>query len=90
MTGSSNTTTDHDTIRKWAEARGGRPATVQGTAGGDAAGVLRFDFGEKEESLEEISWDEFFQKFDESNLALLYQDNTSDGQESRFFKLVDR
>lgn len=90
MSGSSNTTTDHDTIRKWAEDRGGRPASVKDTAQNDDVGILRFDFGEKDESLEEVSWDEFFQKFDENNLALLYQEETSDGQESRFFKFVNR
>jgi hypothetical protein len=90
MPASSKTTTDHDTIRKWAEKRGGRPATVKGTEGDGDAGVLRFDFQEKDESLEEISWEEFLRKFEESNLALLYQEETSGGQESRFFKFVER
>jgi hypothetical protein len=91
MAGSSQTTTDHNTIRKWAEERGGRPATVKGTSDkGDHAGVLRFDFNEPEESLEEISWDDFFEKFDERDLALLFQDETSGGGESRFFKFVER
>jgi hypothetical protein len=56
-------TTDHDTIREWAEARGGRPAQVVGTEG-----LLRCDFGEKEDRLRQISWEEFFKKFDESNI----------------------
>ena len=86
----AQTTTDHATIRKWAEARGGRPATVKSTGNKNEPGVLRFDFGEPEDSLEEISWDEFFAKFDESELALLYQDKTNDGKTSRFFKLVNR
>ena len=86
----ARTTTDHDTIRQWAEARGGRPATVKGTGDGDEAGILRFDFGEPEDRLAEISWEEFFAKFDESGLALLYQDKTKDGKTSRFFKLVSR
>ena len=86
----AQTTTDHATIRKWAEARGGRPATVKSTGSKNEQGVLRFDFGGPEDSLEEISWDEFFAKFDESELALLYQDKTNDGKTSRFFKLVNR
>lgn len=86
----AQTTTDHATIREWAEARGGRPATVKSTGSKNEPGVLRFDFGEPEDSLEEISWDEFFAKFDESELALLYQDKTNDGKTSRFFKLVNR
>jgi hypothetical protein len=86
----SKTTTDHDEIRRWAEDRGGRPATAKGTEAGGKPGVLRFDFNEPEESLEEISWDEFFDKLDDAGLALLYEDSTKDGSESRFFKLVNR
>jgi hypothetical protein len=80
-------TTDHDTIRRWAEARGGRPARVKGT---DPGGVLRIDFGEPEDTLEEISWDEFFRVFDDRGLAFLHQDRTEDGDMSRFSKLVSR
>ncbi|HUD95296.1 hypothetical protein [Sphingobium sp.] len=83
---SAERTTDHSTIRKWAEDRGGRPAVVR--TKGDKGGVLRFDFGEKEESLEEIDWSEFFAIFDESDIELLYQDKASNGTTSRFFKFV--
>lgn len=92
MAGQSKTTTDHNEIKKWAEARDGHPATVRGTTDGDEAGVLRIDFPgySGKDRLEEISWDEFFEKFDQKNLAFLYQDKTRDGEESRFFKLVSR
>lgn len=89
----ARTTTDHDTIREWAEARGGVPATVAGTeSGGGEAGILRFDFpgGAGEDQLEHIDWDEWFDKFEKKNLALLYQDEKSDGEGSTFFKLVTR
>ena len=83
-------TTDHAAIRKWAEARGGRPASVRGTGKGEA-GVLRIDFEpEPAEGLELISWDDFFAKFDEENLGFLHQDKTADGSTSRFHKFVDR
>jgi hypothetical protein len=84
---SSNTTTDHDEIRKWAEARDGHPAMVKTKGKG---GILRIDFGKPEESLEEVSWEEFFEVFDENKLAFLYQDKTSDGSKSRFNKFVER
>jgi hypothetical protein len=92
MAGESKITTDHDTIRKWAEARGGKPAAVKRTERDGDVGLLRIDFpGYKgQDSLEEISWDEFFKKFDEKHLAFLYQDRTADGKESRFFKFVSR
>ncbi|ACZ42634.1 conserved hypothetical protein [Thermobaculum terrenum ATCC BAA-798] len=92
MAGESKTTTDHETIRRWVEERGGRPATVKGTEEGDEAGVLRIDFpgyGD-DEKLQPISWEEFFQKFEEKQLAFLYQEETSEGKESRFFKFVRR
>src|SRR3954463_6118160 len=78
---------DHDEIRRWAEERGGRPAVVR--TGGEG-GILRFDFGEPEESLEEISWEEFFQIFDENDIAFLHQDEVESGGTSRFFKFVSR
>ena len=94
MAGESHTTTNHDTIRQWAEARGGEPATVASTAqnngDGDEAGVLRLDFGGDDEGLETISWDAFLKTFEESKLAFLYQQTTKGGEESRFFKLVNR
>ena len=92
MAASSKTTTDHNTIRKWAEERGGRPARVKRTGGGDDPGVLRIDFPgySGKDSLEHISWEEFFEKFDASRLALLYQEETAGGERSNFNKLVSR
>ena len=90
---SSNRTTDHAKIRQWAEARNGKPARVQGTGQGEDAGLLRIDFPEEhedEEQLEEISWDEFFEKFDEKRLAFVYQEKTVRGEPSRFNKFVSR
>jgi hypothetical protein len=86
----SNVTTDHKTIRKWAEERGGHPATVAGTGSKDEPGILRIDFEPKDEKLEWISWDEFFKKFDHEKLAFLYQDKTEDGSTSRFQKFISR
>jgi hypothetical protein len=85
-------TIDHDQIRRWAEARGGRPSRVRGTGGRGDTGLLRIDFPGYSggDSLEEISWEEFFEKFDEQGLALLYQEKTRGGQSSNFNKLVSR
>ena len=86
----ANVTTDHDKIRNWAEARGGHPATVKDTETDDEAGILRLDFDPPDEGLEKISWDEFFEKFDEKDLAFLFQDKTAGGKTSRFHKFVSR
>jgi hypothetical protein len=83
----AKTTTNHDEIRKWAEARGGKPSRVRDSGEG---GILRIDFGEPEEELEEIGWDRFFEIFDQNKLAFLYQDKTEEGATSRFNKLVNR
>lgn len=88
----SRVTTDHDTIRKWADARCGQPSTVEGTANrGENAGVLRIDFPPSPNNdLKAITWEEFFEKFEESDLALVYQEHTADGGESRFCRFVSR
>ena len=86
----AKTTTDHNEIRKWIETRKGRPTVVEGTQGKDGEGILRVDFREPDDKLEEISWDEFFKTFDDRKLAFLHQDKTADGHESRFFKFVHR
>jgi hypothetical protein len=92
MSGSSKTTTDPKVIRKWVEERGGKPATVKRTGDKGEPGVLRIDFPgySGKDSLEEISWEDFFDKFEEAKLAFLYQEQTAGGEESRFFKLVSR
>lgn len=90
MSSESKTTTDKNEIMKWAKARGGKPAAVK-TKSGDV-GILRIDFPGYSggESLQEITWDEFFKKFEQEKLAFLYQEETKDGKESRFSKLVSR
>lgn len=83
---------DHDEILRWAEQRNAKPACVRRTGAGNDVGMIRLDFPgySGEGSLEEITWDDWFQKFDESNLALLVQEKTARGQKSNFNKLVSR
>jgi len=84
--------TDHDQIRQWAEARNARPACVRGTGGDGDPGMLRLDFPgfSGGDSLQPISWDEWFRQFDENDLALIVQDTTAAGERSNFNKLVRR
>jgi len=88
----SKTTQDHDEIQQWAEARGAVPAEVSSTEKNGQTGILRFEFpGAKnanDSALNEISWDEFFEKFDASGLSLVYQEKTAAGEKSNFNKLV--
>jgi hypothetical protein len=84
----ADTTTDHDTIRKWTEAHGGKPAAVDSTHKNGDVGIIRIMFPNSSQShhenLVEISWDDFFKQFEESKLALIYEDD------GRFSKIVSR
>ncbi len=88
----SHMTIDHDEIRKWAEARQAKPSCVKGTGDTDDPGLIRLDFPgySGEDKLAEISWEEWFEKFDESKLGLLIQEETASGEKSNFNKLVKR
>ena len=83
----AETTTDHDVIRNWVDARDGHPVRVEDTGEG---GILRIDFEPPDEGLERIEWDRFFEIFEDRRLAFLHQDKTEDGQTSRFNKLISR
>lgn len=88
----SKVTTDHEEIRKWVEARGGKPAHVKRTGRSRDPGILRIDYPgfSGEETLESLSWDDWFRAFDANSLAFVYQDSVKGGQKSRFSKLVAR
>jgi len=84
----SETTTDHDAIRKWAESKGGKPAAVDRTHTDEDVGLIRIMFPDApnshHENLVEITWEEFFKEFDERNLALIID------EKSLFNKLIGR
>lgn len=89
---SSITTTDHEEIRRWAEERGAKPSCVMGTGRKGDTGMIRLDFPGYSGggSLQEISWEDWFEKFDKQGLALLHQEQTAAGEQSNFNKLVSR
>lgn len=85
--GRSLATTHHEVINQWAEERGGQPATAEGTEHGDHLGVLRIDFGGGSDNLRHVSWEQWFETFDARRLNFIYQEETSDGTQSNFFRL---
>lgn len=91
MAGAAKSTTNHEEIRRWVEERGGFPACVCGTGDEEDTGLLRIDFPgySGKESLKRISWNDWFEKFEEKKLAFLHQDE-KDGELSRFSKIVSR
>lgn len=84
----AQTTTDHETIRRWAEAKGGKPAAVKSTHSGNDVGIVRIMFPDapnsEHDALVAISWEEFFEEFEERQLALVYE------EDSMFSKLIGR
>ncbi|GAA4062812.1 Rho termination factor N-terminal domain-containing protein [Agromyces indicus] len=85
--GRSLVTTHHEVIRQWAEERDGTPATVPGTEHEGRLGVLRIDFGADDDRLEKVTWERWFETFDERGLNFIYQETRSDGSQSNFFRL---
>src|SRR5690242_17610251 len=92
MARKSRVLTDHEEIRRWAEERDAQPACVRGTGSEEDVGMIRLDFPgySGETSLEPIEWEEWLQKFDENNLALLVEDETAGGEQSNFNKIIGR
>jgi hypothetical protein len=88
----SKTTQDHDEIRRWAEARNAIPCEVASTERDGEAGILRFCFpnakNRNDDSLKQIEWDQFFEKFDENGLSMVFQEKTAGGARSNFNKLI--
>jgi hypothetical protein len=68
--------------RQCVDEHGATPAPEQEPGSNTHAGLIRFDFPGHigEQSLEAIGWEEWFEKFKESNLAPLVQDETATSQ----------
>lgn len=83
----TQTTRDHEVIRKWAEARRAQPASTVRSEG-HGIGVLRFDLpGQSGRPIAHIEWNAWFAAFDERNLCFVYEEKTADGERSDFFRL---
>lgn len=82
-------THDHEFIRYWAEDRGGVPAVVR-TPEDYSGTILRIDFGDLTEDVDEITWDQFFDIFESDALDFVYQEEEEDEEDSLVFKFVNR
>lgn len=95
------TLTDHDAIRDWAAARAGQPAMSDPPTGLEQTEpVLRIVFGQQpyqdhDEGADRpggvtiVDWDEWFQTFDERQLALVVHADVP-GQREQFHELIRR
>ncbi|WP_432712094.1 hypothetical protein [Pedobacter sp.] len=88
----SNQTHDHQTIKEWVEKRKGVPSKIKGTDKTGDEGVLRIHFPKHSQSnnFDEVSWDEFFEEFEDKELDFLFQDKKANGETSTFHKFVQR
>ena len=89
----SHVLTDHETIRRWAEARGAKPARVNPGREAtlsytDDPICLQIPGASADGVCELITWHEWFRKFDEHDLALLIEN--AHRQPSTFNRLVKR
>ncbi len=75
--------TDHDEVRTWIEEGNGQPGKMADTE------LLAVYFGAPESDITPIEWEEFFEIFDRSNLAFMYEDRSA-GDTSSFFEFIDR
>ncbi len=90
---SSITTTDHKLIKEWIKARNGKPTALRRNSnlGTEGHNLLRINFpGRSEDSLDEISWDAFFEKFEKYELAFQYRNEEKSGETSFFYQFADR
>lgn len=87
-------TVDNKEIRGWVEAHGGMPvvlkeAVEEDEEGEESSDMLHISFDPNDINMEEMEWDEFFERFDNENLALVYDEITPEGTIPDF-ELLDR
>jgi len=80
-------TIDPEVIKRWAERRNGRPATL---AGEDRRWPLLFDFGSPSPDRQEIGWERFVAEFERANFAFVYRDTAPDGTLDDFYEFINR
>ena len=86
-------TRNHEVIRQWAEARHAEPATGEATRSGpatvdvnDGGAGVRFNFPGAS-AFRGISWDEWFQNFDQHHCAFVF-DNDNSVSLSNHYRIV--
>ena len=90
-------TEDHAVVRDLVEEYDGYPAHVERTeSGAGGSGLLRLAFpdvasrdDDPNEDLTRLSWEEFFEEFDQEHLALVYPEDLGDDAAADF-QLLER
>jgi hypothetical protein len=79
-----NVTTDRSFVQKWVEDRAGWPALLPARQ----ALYIGFSDSDASQGLTRISWDEFFQYFEQQQLAFLYRDEAGGEETTPVFKFL--
>jgi hypothetical protein len=85
--GESLVTHSREVILDWAHKREAMPSTIPGTEHEGHLGVLRFDvpgYGSRQ-NLEHVTWEQWFDTFDERQLVMIFQEHLRNGRQSNFF-----
>lgn len=84
-------TTDEEEIRSWIEERSGVPVLIKGVEenGVESPDMLHIAFGPILPDMEKVAWDEFFERFENEQLALEY-DDAAPREQIPDFEFVDR
>ncbi len=78
-------TQNHDEIRRWVRQHGGQPALASDESDDQR---LTVQFPDSDGDSEAISWDEFFDRFEDSPLAFAYASESSDGSLDSRYRFV--
>jgi hypothetical protein len=84
-------TTDHEMIRLWVRERGGAPAMVRRIDQPDEGALaINFPNDGSDQPIIDISWSDFFERFDDRKLAFVYRVSLPDAEDAHVYQLVDR
>jgi hypothetical protein len=83
-------TTEHTLLRSVIEEHGGYPAHSPHSEGEGDRGLLRIGFRDGDEDLKQLSWEEFFDEFDEKDLVGVYSTDGSGVEGDRPVVLRER
>jgi hypothetical protein len=82
-------TTNHDVIRQWAIERNAHPAMLTPARRGVVHRRLDLAFaGDREEGLQRIEWEHWFDAFVASRLTFFYRTHRRDGVRSLYFRIA--
>src|SRR5436305_357305 len=96
MSNGQHVTIDHEKIKEWAKKYRGTPQIIGRETEGNVG--VRIDFPGKQddlflgesEKIKKATWEEFFEKFEEQNLAFLYSDSADPKDPSWSYRFIPR